>query len=151
MNYGDAGDFMPVSLISEVNFKAGFELDGFWQDTCGRLIIEDMDDNIVGVIGCFKTTHYIDGREVFYRIFSGHRRKGYAKQALELFVEFFFQSTPLNRLQAVTLVDNQVSSNMLQKRGFQFEGTLRGARWFKGSIVDLNLYSFLRVDWLENK
>lgn len=147
-NHKDAGTFMPVSLVSESEFYNSFEQNGFWQNNCGRLIIEDKNQNLVGEIGCFKTSHYVDGRELYYRIFSGYRQKGYAKNALKLFVQFFFDSTSFNRLQAVTIDGNKISSLMLQKQGFSFEGGLRQARWFKGKLVGLEMYSLLRQEWL---
>ena len=146
-NYKDAGEFMPLNLVSESAFRNEFVLTGFWQEHCGKLIIEDNSGNIIGEIGCFKSAHYIDGREVYYRIFSGHTGKGYASEALKLFIGFFFQSTSLNRLQAVTVVENKISEHMLKKSGFMFEGTMRQSRYFKGHIVDLNLFSLLRSDW----
>ena len=146
-DYSDAGEFMPAFLTSEADFRAEFERDGFWRDTCGKLIIENSDKAVVGEIGCFRGSHYLDGREVYYRIFAGHRRKGYANEALRVFVNFFFESSSLNRLQGVTVEGNDVSAKMLQANGFQFEGKLRGARWFKGRLVDLNLFSLLREEW----
>ena len=146
-DFSNAGEFMPVSLVSESEFYDTFDQNGFWQDSCGRLVIEDNQHNIVGEIGSFKTAHYMNGREVYYRIFAGHRQKGYAKKALCLFTQFFFESTHFNRLQAVTVCENVVSSAMLKKQGFVYEGTLRQGRWFKGNLVDLEMYSLLREEW----
>jgi len=80
----DAGFYMPISLSSETSFISEFKLNGFWVDFTGKLIIENFDGDIVGEAGFFKSTHYINGREVYYRIFSGHRGKGYASDALNL-------------------------------------------------------------------
>lgn len=146
MDYLDAGEYMPVVLVSESDFIAEFDRNGFWRDTSGRLLIENDEGELVGEIGCFKVSHYMDGREVYYRVYSEHRRKGYAKEALRLFVQFFFESSAFSRLQGVTVTGNAVSEKLLEEAGFQFEGTLREARWFKGRLVDLNVYSCLRSD-----
>lgn len=143
-DHSSAGEFMPVTLVSQVDFQAEFDRNGYWQDTCGKLLIENLEGELVGEIGCFKVAHYMDGREVYYRIYGGHRRKGYGKEALRVFVEFFFNSTGFGRLQAVTVHGNEVSAGMLERGGFKFEGTMRSARWFKGQLVDLKLYSVLR-------
>ena len=147
MDYSDAGEYMPVALVSQADFRSEFEKNGFWRDTCGKLVIENSEDELVGEIGCFKVAHYMDGRELYYRIYSGHRKKGYAKEALALFVQFFFESTSLSRLQGVIVQGNEISARMLQHAGFQMEGTLKSARWFKGRLVDLDVYSRLRSDW----
>ena len=143
----DAGEYMPMALTSEANFMDTFHQSGFWENNSGRLIIEcNQTGEIVGEIGCFKATHYLDGREVYYRIFSGHRGKGFASEALSLFISLFFKTTSMNRLQGVTIVGNEASEHMLTKAGFQKEGTMRQARWFNGKVVDLNLFSLLRHD-----
>ena len=145
-NYEDAGEFMPVSFVSEIAFRNEFNDTGFWKEHCGKLIIEDDSGQIVGEAGFFKTAHYIDGREIYYRIFSGSRGKGYASETLALLIRLFFESSSMNRIQAVTVQGNDVSEHMLKKSGFVFEGTMRQARYLKGRIVDLNIFSLVRTD-----
>ncbi|MDF2180284.1 GNAT family protein [Aliiglaciecola sp. CAU 1673] len=149
-DYQDAGEYMPLSLVSESAFKAEHRQTGFWQDHCGKLLVEDLSGRMVGEAGFFKTAHYLDGREVYYRIFSGYRGQGYASDTLALLVQLFFESTSFNRLQAVTIEGNQASEHILKKSGFVLEGTVRQARYFKGRIVDLNLFSLLRGEYQES-
>lgn len=146
VDFEDPGEFMPLNFVSEVAFKAEFKDTGFWSDYCGKLIIEDEAGNIVGEAGFFKTSHYMDGREVYYRIFSGHRGKGFASKALALLVRFFFEASSMNRIQAVTVQGNDLSEHILKKTGFVFEGTMRQARYFKGQLVNLNVFSRIRSD-----
>lgn len=142
----DAGEYMPVSLISESVFREEFRRSGFWRNDSGKLIIETRSDGIVGEIGCFEVAHYLDGRELYYRIYSGFRGRGYATEAVRIFTGFFFESTSMNRLQALTVEGNTTSEHILEATGFEREGRLRQARWFKGALVDLNVFSFLRAD-----
>lgn len=146
VNFEDPGEFMPLRFVSEVAFKVEFMDTGFWKDDCGKLIIEDGTGRIIGEAGFFKTAHYVDGREIYYRIFSGHRGKGYASEALALLVNFFFEGSSMNRIQAVTVQGNQASEHMLKKENFVFEGTMRQARYFRGQLVDLNIFSRIRSD-----
>lgn len=143
-DYEDPGEFMPLNFISETDYIKEFRQTGFWKNHCGKLIIEDTSGEIVGEIGCFKTTHYVDGREVYYRIFSGYRNKGYASEALRLFIKLFFESSSMNRLQAVTVNGNEVSEYVLKKLCFQFEGTMKEARYISGKLTDLKLFSLVR-------
>lgn len=48
MDYSEAGDFMPVPLTSETDFRSAYEKGGFWRDTCGKLLIENKDETVVG-------------------------------------------------------------------------------------------------------
>lgn len=147
MGYSNAGEFMPVELVSETSFKIEFRQTGFWQDTAGKPVIENRDGNLVGEIGYFEVAHYLDDREVYCRIFDGHRQKGHAGDALRRFVDFFFESNGFHRLQALTVDGNEASAGMLQKPGFEYEGQLREARWFTGKLVELDAYPYLRSDW----
>lgn len=146
-DYEDSGEFMPLCFVSEVAFKNEFTHTGFWKEHCGRLIIEDSSGEIVGEAGFFKAAHYVDGREIYYRIFSGFRGKGYAGDALALLIRIFFESSSMNRLQAVTVQGNDVSEHILKKSGFIYEGAMRQARYFNGRIVDLNLFSLVRTEY----
>lgn len=145
-DHTDSGEFMPVGFTSETAFKSEFQQTGFWDEYTGKLVIVDVDGRLIGMIGLMKSSHYIDGRELYYRLFSGHRGKGYASEAIKLFIKFYFEASSFNRLQAVTINGNEISEHILKKFGFMFEGTLRKARYFKGNLVDLNLFSLLRSD-----
>lgn len=143
----DLGEFMPVSMVSEVAIINEFHQTGHWKDHCGKLVIEDNNGQLIGEAGFFNTAHYMDGREVYYRIFSGFRGKGYASECLRLLVKYFFEATSMSRIQAVTIQGNSASEHILKKTGFRFEGTLRQARYFKGKLVDLNMFSLIRADY----
>ncbi|MCC2617759.1 GNAT family N-acetyltransferase [Aestuariibacter halophilus] len=147
-DYTDAGEYMPLAVVSEVSFQQAFAEHGFWHDHSGKLVIEDVQGQLVGEAGLFKAAHYMDGRELYYRIFSGHRGRGYAREALSLLTKLFFESTPFARLQAVIVDGNDVSAHILERCGFRREGTLRGARQFNGRQVDLIMYSLLRSEYL---
>lgn len=142
----DPGDFMPVQLYSEQQLMVEFQRNGCWQNTHGRLLITDLAGQIIGEAGLVCTRHYLDGREVYYRIFSDYRGRGYATEALALIISFFFNATSMNRIEAVTVVGNNASENVLLKNGFECEGTLRQARYLHGKRVDLKLFSLLRSD-----
>ena len=53
----------------------------------------------------------------------------------------------LNRIQALTFLENEASIRLLGKLGFQEEGVRRAYAFFKGSFHDLRCFSLLRADW----
>lgn len=142
----EPGEFMPVALLSERALITEFNRNGCWENTTGKLLITDMEGHIVGDAGFSQNRHYLDGREVYYRIFAGHRGRGYASEALQLLSAYFFKATSMSRLEAVTVAGNIASEKVLQKNGFVLEGTLRKARYLHGKLVDLTLFSLLRSD-----
>ena len=54
---------------------------------------------------------------------------------------FFFE---LNRVQALTSLENIASITLLQKFGFQHEGILREYGYWNNRFHDLRMYSLLR-------
>ena len=144
-NVDNAGEFMPNTLYSEIEFNRHFQENGFWHKDFGQLIIESTDGQILGLIGFRRAQHYIDGYEIFYRIFNPkYRGQGLMSQALNLFVRLMFQSKPINRLQAVTAEGNFAAERVLDKCHFVFEGIMREARILKGKHVNLKTYSILK-------
>ena len=59
---------------------------------------------------------------------------------------FFFE---LNRVQALTCLDNIASINLLQRFGFQPEVILREYGYWNNRFHDLRMYSLLRREWQE--
>lgn len=152
VDLSDAGEFMPLSLISYSSLKKQFDIDGFWSRSFGKLLIEDGDNNIVGEVGFCQTTHYVDGVEIYFRLYAlESRNRGLMTEALAIFLCFLFQSESFNRIQAVTVVGNLASQKVLEKSGFQLEGKMRKARMLRGKHVDLNMYSILRTDAIVNE
>lgn len=73
--------------------------------------------------------------------------RGIATKALRMAVPEVFRSFPdVVRLQAFVSVENMGSQRVLEKVGFQKEGTLRKYCYIKGEIKDLIAYSFLSSD-----
>ena len=59
---------------------------------------------------------------------------------------FFF---PLNRIEALTYVEHEISIKLLRKLSFQEEGIRREYGNFKGAFHDLRSFSLLRRDWMD--
>lgn len=52
----------------------------------------------------------------------------------------------LNRIDAWTMNGNPASDRVLEKCGFQYEGTVRRKGWFKGAFHDLRIFGRLAAD-----
>ena len=52
----------------------------------------------------------------------------------------------LNRIDAWTLPGNAASDRVLEKSGFQYEGTLRQKAWFKGAFHDFRMFGRIAAD-----
>lgn len=89
--------------------------------------------------------------EIGYFLVPGERGKGYGTEAAQLMVDYLFLSKDVARVQAYTDVRNKASQRVLEKAGFQKEGTMRKCDFNRGKLTDWHLYSILREEWKEPK
>ena len=137
------GDYYPLKLPSQVDFRKRFQEHGLWEDTAGTLLIW-ADEQIVGAIAFFSAMYY-SGFEIGYIMFdTASRNKGYMTEALALLVKFLLATKKINRLQLTIIPGNVGSKRVAEKCGFQLEGVMRGAIFHRGTHLDLEMYSLLR-------
>ena len=75
-----------------------------------------------------------------------YRGHGYGTVAQRLLVEYLFATFPINRVEAITDIENVAEQRSLEKVGFTREGVLRGVAWRIGAWRDMVSYSRLRGD-----
>jgi [ribosomal protein S5]-alanine N-acetyltransferase len=85
--------------------------------------------------------------EIGYALDPGERGKGYTREAAKLIVDFLFTTKNIERIEAVTDVDNVASQRVLESVGFKREGTLRKRSFTKGEYRDEYIYSILSEEW----
>jgi len=84
--------------------------------------------------------------EIGALLFPEHRGRGVGTAAQRLLVEYLFATTLVNRLQAVTDLENLAEQRVLERIGFRREGVLRGLALIGGRWRDGVLYAQLRGD-----
>ena len=89
--------------------------------------------------------------EIGYFFTPSERGKGYGTEAIQLIVDYLFLSKDLARIQAGVDVRNKASQRVLEKVGFQRDGTMRKCAFINGELRDFYLYSILREEWKEPK
>jgi RimJ/RimL family protein N-acetyltransferase len=72
---------------------------------------------------------------------------GYATEAARGLLQWAFDTLDLNRVQAETDTRNLASARVLEKLGFQREGTLREDCVVNGDVSDSWVYGLLRREW----
>ncbi|WP_102157421.1 GNAT family N-acetyltransferase [Zhihengliuella halotolerans] len=75
---------------------------------------------------------------------------GYATESARALLAWAFDSLDLNRVQAEADTRNAASARVLEKLGFQLEGTLREDCIVNGDVSDSWVYGLLRRDWAGN-
>lgn len=85
--------------------------------------------------------------EVAYWIAPGDQGQGHAGEAVARLVRYAFEDRNLRRLTARAGAFNDASVGLLESLGFEREGRLREAAWYRGDHHDMLVYGLLREDW----
>jgi RimJ/RimL family protein N-acetyltransferase len=85
--------------------------------------------------------------ELAYWIAPDHQGQGYGADAAARMVRYAFEDRNLRRVGARVGSFNEASAGLLESLGFEREGTLREAAWFRGEYHDMHRYGLLRADW----
>jgi RimJ/RimL family protein N-acetyltransferase len=109
-------------------------------------LIEKKDGSKIGSIGHYSTGSML---EIGYSIIPDERGKGYCTEAVQIMVDYLFLSRNVVRVQAHTSIRNKASQRVLEKSGFQKEGTFRKEYFVRGEWVDSCVYGILREEWKE--
>jgi [ribosomal protein S5]-alanine N-acetyltransferase len=95
-------------------------------NTCNRWGIALKDGGqLIGTCGFHKWDKAHRRAEVGYDLSPAYWRQGYMAEALRAVLQHGFDRLGLHRIDALVYVDNARSVGLLQKLGFQIEGTLR--------------------------
>ena len=105
------------------------------------------------VIGCFGLHHwnqYHRRAEAGYGLAHAYWGQGFGSEALIAMVRYGFQTMNLNRIYARTIADNYESIRLLERNGFQREGTQRNHSWEDdGTFHDSAIYGLLVNEFLK--
>jgi len=110
--------------------------------------IEKKDGSKVGGISHFPAGKLL---EIGYFLIPSERSKGYCTEAVRIMVDYLFLSKEIVRIQAHIDPRNIASQKIVEKAGFEKEGTIRKSFFAKGEWRDMILYSILREEWKEPK
>jgi ribosomal-protein-alanine N-acetyltransferase len=105
------------------------------------------DRRLIGRCGFvrFRPAHH--NAEVSYALARPYWGQGYMSEALVAVVAYGFMRLGLHRIEAICLADNAASIRVLEKTGFQHEGTAREAYRQHDAYKDLRRYALLRREW----
>lgn len=107
-----------------------------------------LDDKAIGSICVFRQENiHRQTAELGYYIAEPYWGRGYVTQAVRLACSYVFAHSDILRIYAEPFAHNLGSCRVLEKVGFQLEGTLRQNAVKNGQVTDMKLYSLLRNEW----
>lgn len=106
---------------------------------------------LVGSIGLMRDykREYERVRSIGYAINQEQRGNGYMTEAVRAVLQHGFEKRGLSLISAYAYPWNIDSRRVLEKCGFQYEGTLkRAARMYDGSVYDNDCFAITREEWM---
>ena len=106
-----------------------------------------VDNKVVGSIGVFRqgNIHRLTA-ELGYYIAEEYWGRGIMTEAVRHTCEYVFDKSDIIRIYAEPFAYNIASCRVLEKAGFQYEGTLRNNAVKNGEIIDMKMYSLLKTE-----
>ena len=106
-----------------------------------------LDDKAIGSIGVFRQQNiHRQTAEMGYYIAEEYWGKGIMTDAVKQICHYVFENSDILRIYAEPFAYNTGSCRVLEKAGFQYEGTLRNNAVKNGKVIDMNMYSLLREE-----
>lgn len=129
----DARDFIKAMLDADKHTTFAFSI--------------TFNNSVVGSIGVFRKDN-IHSRtaEMGYYIAEACWGKGLGTSAVKQVCDYIFENTDIIRIFAEPFADNVASCRILEKSGFECEGTLRSNAVKNGKIMDMKMYSLVKSE-----
>ena len=106
-----------------------------------------LDDKAIGSIGVFRQQNiHRQTAEMGYYVAEEYWGKGIMTDAVKQICEYVFKNSDILRIYAEPFAYNTGSCRVLEKAGFQYEGTLRNNAVKNGKVIDMKMYSLLREE-----
>ncbi len=102
----------------------------------------DIGGKMVGAIGLVPGTDVERiGAEIGYWLGTEHTGAGFTTEAVTAFTRWTIAEFRLHRVCAIPFARNAASCRVLEKAGFQLEGTMRNSALKQGELLDQLLYA----------
>jgi RimJ/RimL family protein N-acetyltransferase len=130
-------------------FRASIRRNRLVADDRGNLIVEVLADHRpIGTVS-WHGVHYGPNVEslawnIGINLIPDGRGHGFGGEAQRLLAVWLLETTPVNRIEASTDVENFPEQRALEKAGFQRDGVMRGAQFRAGAWHDIAVYGLLR-------
>ena len=106
-------------------------------------IVDKRSSESMGVISIYYYKSEHNKAEVGFWILPQYWEKGFASEALKAAIDFWKNEKKLHRLEGFVEKGNTASSKLLEKAGFQYEGTMRDCEIKNGKYISLHVYALI--------
>lgn len=129
----DGLDFISAMLSADANETFAFAI--------------TTEGKVIGSIGVFRQGNiHRRTAELGYYIAEAYWGKGMMTKAVRQICRYVFNNSDILRIYAEPFAFNAASCRVLEKAGFQYEGTLRSNAVKNGNVIDMKMYSLLKSE-----
>ena len=100
------------------------------------------DSRIIGTAGFVDWDKEKKEAEIGYALSQKHWNKGFITEAVKEIIKFGFENMDLEKITSRCKPENTGSYKILEKCGFDYDGTVKKQFFMKGSLHDMRMYSF---------
>lgn len=140
-------DLMPLKNRDEADSLVRMFIRSLKDRSMVRWGIEEKSSGkLIGTCGFFCISELNKKAELGYELRRDRWGMGIMSEALSAAMRFIFTKTDINRVEAFAEVPNVASMKLLDKLGFVNEGTLRQYERCRNALIDVTIWSYLRID-----
>lgn len=129
----DGEDFISAMLSADENETFAFAV--------------TVDNIAIGSVGVFRQSNiHRQTAELGYYIAEEYWSRGIMTEAVRQICAYVLDKSDIIRIYAEPFASNIASCRVLEKAGFQYEGTLRSNAVKNGKVIDMKMYSLLKEE-----
>lgn len=128
-------------LQSAIHNRTGYEL-GIFLKSNGRYV------GNIGVTNVRKENH---SASIAYFIDPKLWGQGFATEAAGRMLKFAFEDLKIFRMSGSCMAHNKASRRVMEKLGYQYEGTARAELYKDGKFIDVSHFSLLYPEWVKRQ
>ncbi len=133
--------YQKAFLTAEHNQIAEGNLMRFW------VFLKDCPEEIIGTV-CFQNIlkEPYHSCSIGYKFSRSYQHQGYATESLRACLNMIFSEYPTHRVDAYIMPGNTASLRLIERLGFDYEGTCRSFARINGCWEDHKHYALIRTD-----
>lgn len=139
-------DIAPLNSIDDARLLVSAMVKELAEGTSVRwAIVSKRSARFIGSCG-FRFDSKFNSASISFELERNSWRQGLMHEALNAAITHAYDHWYINRIQAITYLDNHASSRLLRNLGFVEEGVMRQWGYWKNAFHDVRLFSRIRAD-----
>ncbi len=102
------------------------------------------NEKLIGTISVTEILKDCTEAQIGYSFNPKYRLQGFGSEAVKGFTEFLFNSLPMKKITAFTMLNNEASKKLLTKIGFSYMKTFYDMGLYHGKKIDVDGFELLK-------